>query len=99
MTREGVDHTNVATDPHAYTAIYFVTHGPAGHEFSFMRSGSAASCMKPSQLPRAAIESAQVLHLSGISLAISASACDTCYAAIEIARAAGVKVSFDTNSR
>jgi 2-dehydro-3-deoxygluconokinase len=98
-TREGVDHSHVATDPDAYSAIYFVTHGPQGHEFSFMRSGSAASRMKPAQLPRAAIESAKVLHLSGISLAISASACDTCYAAIEIARAAGVQVSFDTNLR
>lgn len=98
-TREGVDHSHVATDPHAYTAIYFVTHGPQGHEFSFMRSGSVASRMTPSRLPRAAIGSAKVLHLSGISLAISPSACDTCYAAIEIARGAGVQVSFDTNLR
>jgi 2-dehydro-3-deoxygluconokinase len=98
-TREGVDHSHVATDADAYSAIYFVTHGAQGHEFSFMRSGSAAARMKPALLPRAAIESAKVLHLSGISLAISASACDTCYAAIDIARAAGVKVSFDTNLR
>src|SRR4051812_46053182 len=70
-TREGVDHSHVATDREAFTAIYFVTHGPQGHEFSFMRAGSAASRMKPLQLPRAAIESAKVLHLSGISLAIS----------------------------
>jgi len=40
-----------------------------------------------------------VLHLSGISLAISASAMETCAAAIDLARAAGVKVSFDTNLR
>src|SRR4051794_40808721 len=73
-TREGVDHSHVATDAQACTAIYFVTHGPAGHEFSFMRSGSAASRMVPAQLPRGAIASAKVLHLSGISLAISASA-------------------------
>jgi 2-dehydro-3-deoxygluconokinase len=98
-TREGVDHSHVETNADAYTAIYFVTHGAQGHEFSFMRSGSAASRMQPSHLPRAAIESAKVLHLSGISLAISASACDTCYAAIDIARGAGVQVSFDTNLR
>ena len=42
---------------------------------------------------------AKVLHLSGISLAISSPACDAAYAAIETARAAGVKVSFDTNLR
>lgn len=98
-TREGVDHSHVATDAGAFTAIYFVTHGPKGHEFSFMRAGSAASRMQPSQLPRDAIRSAKVLHLSGISLAISAAACDTCHAAIDIARDAGVQVSFDTNLR
>jgi 2-dehydro-3-deoxygluconokinase len=97
--REGVDHSSVATDADAYTAIYFVTHDASGHQFSFMRAGSAASRMKPSGLPRERIESAKVLHLSGISLAISACACDTAYAAIAMARAAGAQVSFDTNLR
>ncbi|HUR88039.1 MAG TPA: sugar kinase [Ramlibacter sp.] len=97
--REGVNHDHVHLDRSAFTGIYFVTHGGKGHEFSFLRSGSAASRMTPEHLPRAAIESAQVLHLSGISLAISESARETCDAAIEIARNAGVKVSFDTNLR
>ena len=96
---EGVDDAGVATDRAAFTAIYFVTHDASGHQFSFLRAGSAASRMTPAELPKARIEAAQVLHLSGISLAISAAACDTCYAAIDIARAAGVKVSFDTNLR
>ncbi|MDY0746712.1 sugar kinase [Paucibacter sp. R3-3] len=97
--REGVDHASVASDPQAFTAIYFVTHDERGHQFSFFRSGSAASRMTPALLPRERIEAAKVLHLSGITLAISASACDTAYAAIDIARAAGVQVSFDTNLR
>jgi 2-dehydro-3-deoxygluconokinase len=96
---EGVDHASVKTDCAAYTAIYFVTHDAKGHHFSFFRAGSAASRMTPSDLPRERIAAARVLHLSGITLAISSSACDTAYAAIEIARAAGVKVSFDTNLR
>ena len=96
---EGVDHSLVRTDAAAYTAIYFVTHDRAGHHFSFMRSGSAASRMTPEQLPKERIAAARVLHLSGISLAISAAACDACYAAIDIAREAGVQVSFDTNLR
>jgi 2-dehydro-3-deoxygluconokinase len=98
-TREGVDHASVATDADAFTAIYFVTHDERGHQFSFFRSGSAASRMTPARLPHRRIATAKVLHLSGISLAISASACDSGYAAIEAARAAGVKVSFDTNLR
>jgi 2-dehydro-3-deoxygluconokinase len=96
---EGVDHAEVATNAEAFTAIYFVTHDTGGHRFSFFRSGSAAARMTPAQLPRARLASAKLLHLSGISLAISPSACDTAYAAIEVARANGVKVSFDTNLR
>ena len=96
---EGVDHASVKTDAAAYTAIYFVTHGERGHEFHFYRSGSAASRLRPADVPRERIAAAKVLHLSGISLAISDSACDTGYAAIHAAREAGVRVSFDTNLR
>jgi 2-dehydro-3-deoxygluconokinase len=98
-TREGVDHSQVRTDADACTAVYFVNHDERGHQFSFLRRGSAASRMTPATLDAARIASARVLHLSGISAAISDSACDTCFAAAEIARAAGVKVSFDTNLR
>ncbi len=97
--REGIDQSGVLTDADAFTAIYFVTHDERGHHFSFFRKGSAASRLAAASLPRAQIEAASVLHLSGISLAISATACDTCHAAIDIARAAGVRVSFDTNLR
>ena len=97
--REAVDASGVAIDADAPTGIYFVTHGSKGHEFSYLRAGSAASRMRPAELPLAVIRSAKVLHLSGISQAISASACDACFAAIEAARNAGVKISYDTNLR
>ena len=97
--REAVDHRSVKADPQAFTAIYFVTHDERGHHFDFFRAGSAASRMTPADLPGERIARARVLHLSGISLAISNQACDTAYAAIDIARRAGVKVSFDTNLR
>jgi 2-dehydro-3-deoxygluconokinase len=96
---EGVDHACVRSDAAAFTAIYFVTHGEGGHQFHFYRSGSAASRIAPADVPKAAIATAKVFHLSGISLAISSSACDAGYAAIDAARAAGVQVSFDTNLR
>jgi 2-dehydro-3-deoxygluconokinase len=97
--RERVDHSFVRTDAQAFTAIYFVTHDTHGHHFHFFRAGSAASRMRPADLPLGTIRRAKVLHLSGISLAISASACDTGFAAIAAAREAGVAVSFDTNLR
>ncbi len=96
---EGVDHSLVSTHATAPTGMYFVTHGPQGHEFSFARAGSAASLYGPGDVPVAAIAKAKALHLSGISLAISNSACDACYTAIAAARAAGCLVSFDTNLR
>ena len=97
--REGVDHAGVRTDPAAFTGIYFVTHDAGGHHFSFLRAGSAASRMTPEQLPLGRIAAARVLHLSGISLAISESARACALAAIAAARTAGVQVSFDTNLR
>ncbi|CAN5635884.1 sugar kinase [soil metagenome] len=97
--REGVDTHSVERDAHAHTAIYFVTHGPHGHEFSYLRAGSAASRMTPQWLPSAPIAAAKILHVSGISLAISRSARDTVFAAMVEAREAGTLVSFDSNLR
>ena len=96
---EGIDDRDVKTDAEAFTAIYFVTHDAAGHHFHFFRKGSAASRMTPADLPLERIARAKLLHLSGISLAISDSACDTGLAAMALAREAGVAVSFDTNLR
>lgn len=97
-----MDSSAVEIDPQAPTGIYFVTHGPQGHEFSYRRAGSAASRMTPEWLagaPGEAIRAAAILHVSGISLAISTDACDTVLAAMRLARAAGVRVSLDSNLR
>lgn len=96
---DGVDATAVKIDRAAPTAIYFVTHGASGHAFHFYRTGSAASRLGPADIDRNYVTRARVVHISGISLAISASACDACYVAVEAARAAGRMVSFDTNLR
>jgi 2-dehydro-3-deoxygluconokinase len=96
---EQVATDGVAIDPDAHTGVYFVTHGAEGHVFSYLRAGSAASRMRPEDLPLDLIRSAQFVHASGISMAISASACDAVLAAFDAARAAGAKVSFDSNLR
>ncbi len=97
--REGVDSSGVKRDEAAHTAVYFIDHGPDGHRFSYLRAGSAASRMRPEDLPQSLIAEAEILHVSGISQAISASAADTVFRAIEIARAAGTRVSYDPNLR
>ncbi len=96
---EQVGTSAVIRDPQAPTGVYFVTHGSRGHAFSYLRAGSAASRMTPDDLPQALIRGAKFLHVSGISQAISASACDTVFAAIDMARAAGVRVAYDSNLR
>jgi 2-dehydro-3-deoxygluconokinase len=98
-TRERVATDGVAVDDAAPTGVYFVSHDVNGHAFSYLRAGSAASRMTPAALPIAVIRATRVLHLSGISQAISGSACDACFAAIDAARDAGASISYDTNLR
>ena len=97
--REGVDTSGVGIDAVAHTAVYFVTHGEAGHSFSYLRRDSAASRMAQAHLVADLIRNARFLHVSGISQAISQSARDAVAAAIALARSNGVKVSYDTNLR
>jgi 2-dehydro-3-deoxygluconokinase len=96
---ENVDASGVETDPDAHTGVYFVRHGPEGHEFSYLRRDSAAARMTPALPGLALAERARFLHVSGISLAISDSACDTVFAAMARARAAGAQVCLDSNLR
>ncbi|EED99481.1 sugar kinase [Burkholderia multivorans] len=96
---EGVDTRFVRIDPGAPTGVYFVTHGADGHRFDYLRAGSAASRYAPADLPLDALAAAKAVHLSGISLAISTSACDAAFAAIDHTRAHRAKISFDTNLR
>ena len=96
---EGVDASQVSRDPDAPTAIYFVDHESGQHSFTYLRSGSAASRMTPRTFARDYIAGTRVLHVSGISQGISASACDTVFHAIGIARESGARVSYDPNLR
>lgn len=97
--QEHVDSQFVLRDPAAPTGVYFVSHNETGHRFSYLRSGSAASRIRPEQLPLSAISSARWLHVSAISQAISESSLTTVSAAITAARASGTRVSYDPNLR
>jgi 2-dehydro-3-deoxygluconokinase len=99
---EGVDTTGVQTDPLAPTGVYFVSHDEAGHHFSYARAGSAASRMQVQDLSgpwQDCIAGSQWLHVSGISLALSGSACETVLAAMRWARQNRTRVSLDSNLR
>lgn len=97
--REGVDRTRVITRAGGRTGVYFISYGPDGHRFSYAREGSAASRATPAELPLDLIAASRVLHVSGISQAISTDCADAVFAAMAHARASGTAVSYDTNLR
>lgn len=97
--QEGVDTSRVERDPEAPTGIYFISRKGKEHFFTYYRTGSAASRMRPDNLPLDYIKGAKLFHVSGISQAISTSACDAVFAAVKAAKEAGVFVSYDPNLR
>ena len=100
--QEQIDTRGIVRDDQAPTGVYFVSHDAQGHHFSYARAGSAASRMQPADVQAhwdGLIGASRWLHLSGISLAISASACDTAFTAMQAARAQGTRIAFDANLR
>lgn len=97
--REGIDTSRIVKDPDAFTAAYFISRKGKQHYFTYFRRDSAASRMTPGSLPKDYIQGARLLHVSGISQAISLSACDTVFTAMAMAKGAGRLVSYDPNFR
>ena len=65
----------------------------------YYRSGSAGSRLCPADLDQDVITAGSVLHVTGITPALSQSARETVFAAVDIARSAGLAVSVDLNYR
>ncbi|MEU1181603.1 sugar kinase [Streptomyces sp. NPDC005820] len=70
----GVDVSSVGRDPSRPTGVYFRTAGDragADHEVAYYRAGSAASAMSTANVDPGAVRAGRVLHLSGITAALS----------------------------
>ena len=65
----------------------------------YYRRGNAGSRLEPDDIDPAVIRAASLLHVTGITPALSPSASDATFAAIAIAREAGIPVSLDLNYR
>ncbi|OAS13223.1 sugar kinase [Paenibacillus oryzisoli] len=65
----------------------------------YYRKNSAASQMSPKHLDEAYIAGAKILHITGITPALSESCKEAAFEAVRLARKHGVKVSFDPNLR
>ncbi|MFD7457245.1 sugar kinase [Streptomyces sp. NPDC059868] len=97
----GVDTTAVRRDPARPTGVYFRTAGDRAtdaHEVAYYRAGSAASAMSVTGVDLAAVRAARVLHLSGITAALSAS-CLELMRELTAPAAGRPPVSFDVNHR
>jgi 2-dehydro-3-deoxygluconokinase len=100
LRAEGLDPCGVHVDPEAPTALLVRQARTADQtRVSYRRAGSAGSRLSPADLPEQRIASAAVLHVTGITPALSASAAAAVDAAVAMARRAGVTVSFDVNYR
>ncbi|MFE0674032.1 sugar kinase [Streptomyces sp. NPDC058867] len=97
----GVDVSAVRRDPERPTGVYFRTAGDRGtdaHEVAYYRAGSAASAMSPRGVDLAAARAGRVLHLSGITAALSGSCLDL-LRELTAPRADRPLISFDVNHR
>ena len=96
---EGIDAGAVQVDPDHPTGLYFVTHDAAGHHFSYLRRGSAASRYRLDAAGRGAVARSRILFASGISLGVSDRAADAVFEAADLARGSGARIAIDSNYR
>ena len=97
----GVDVASVRRDPARPTGVYFRTAGDRAteaHEVAYYRAGSAASVMSVGNLDLEAVRAGRVLHLSGITAALSGDCLDLLWELTE-PRPGRPLVSFDVNFR
>ncbi|MBF4992738.1 sugar kinase [Arthrobacter gandavensis] len=99
LRAEGVQ-VSAACDSSAPTALMLKARPTAGASaITYYRAGSAGSRLERGDLDLSLIRSSKVLHLTGITAALSQSARGSLDAAIDAAREAGATISFDVNHR
>ncbi|MFE5812669.1 sugar kinase [Streptomyces sp. NPDC056479] len=96
----GVDVSHVRTDPDRPTGLLVKDPGPAGTRVHYYRRGSAASALGPDLLDGPPARTASLLHLTGITPALSESCRRLVTRALAAEPAARpYAVSFDVNHR
>jgi 2-dehydro-3-deoxygluconokinase len=97
----GVDVDGVRWVEGARLGTYFVelSSPPRPTHVIYDRAGSAASSMSAADVPWDEVESARVVHLTGITPALSASCRQVCLEVARRARASSVRVTVDVNYR
>jgi 2-dehydro-3-deoxygluconokinase len=97
---EGVDVSRTSLDSEAPTGLYFKEWRALGQlRVYYYRAGSAASRMRFDELDLQYLLSGEILHLTGITAALSESCHDLIERLLSAANDRGVRVSFDVNVR
>lgn len=96
---EGIDVDAVTLDPARPTGLLVRDTVATGISVGYHRAGSAATALAPDDVPTDLLGRTRLLHLTGITAALSESARAACVHAAQRARAAGATVSLDPNVR
>lgn len=96
IAARGVGTQWVGFDGTAPTGVYFKD---PGHGVLYYRAGSAASAMSPGTVADIPLESARIVHLTGITPALSASCADLVVEVMARVAASDALLSFDVNYR
>ncbi|RKD22946.1 2-dehydro-3-deoxygluconokinase [Ammoniphilus oxalaticus] len=97
---EGVDTSRCSfTDQAPHSLLFKEKLSPTNINVYYYRKQGATSLLTPDDLDEEYIAGAKLLHLTGITPALSASCRETVFAAIEMAKCHGVKIVFDPNLR
>ncbi|GEL77727.1 sugar kinase [Tenuibacillus multivorans] len=97
---EGVDVSTCRFTSKAPTGLLFKEQlSPEDMNVYYYRNGSAASMMAPSELDETYLSRAKILHVTGITPALSETCFETVMKAIEIAEQHDMTIVFDPNLR
>ena len=100
LRSEGVDVSRAVVDPSAPTGLLVRDSHPERRvSVLYWRRDSAASRLSPADVDRDYVGSARVLHVTGITPALSPSCHQALLTAVQAARTGGVPVCFDPNLR
>src|SRR5207244_6627119 len=100
LRAEGVDVSRAIVDEDGWTGVLVRDrHHEQRINVAYARRGSAGSALRPTDVDTDWVASARVLHVTGITPALSATAAAAVERALELAHTAGVEVSFDVNLR
>lgn len=101
IAAEGVDISRVIWTPTGRTGAYYIEPGrrPRATRVIYDRAGSAAAGLEPSAIDWAYLTAARVVHLTGITPALSPSCHQAVAEVLREAGAAGCVRSFDINYR